>query len=82
MAKTVKACVFLALLCTACATKTVYVPVAAQEPPVIVRPELETDSLKPGDEPVVVLNALRITIKKLQQYALELETALNAYRKK
>lgn len=71
----------LVVLLAGCTT-TEYIQVEPPQPPIIVRPELETDNLKPGDGPDKVISAFRVTIKRLQQYAMELETALEAYRKK
>lgn len=69
------------LLLTGCATKTVYVEVPPKEPPLITRPQLDTDYLKQGSTPGDVIQAHRLTIRKLQQWGIELETALDAYRK-
>jgi hypothetical protein len=57
-----------------------YVKVSQIEPPIIPRPELDTDYLKDGMDAGTVIQAHRLTIKKLQQWGLELESALNAYR--
>ena len=70
----------LALLLTGCAT-TQYVAAPTIEPPVIARPELDVDYLKPGDDAGTVIQAHRLTIKKLQSWGLQLEAALDAYRK-
>ena len=74
--------ILFALMLVGCACKPViqYVKVPPIEPPIITRPDLETDYLKHSDNAGVVLQAHRITIKKLQQWGLELETALDAYR--
>ena len=69
------------LLLSGCATKTIYVEVPPKEPPLITRPQLDTDYLKQGSTPGDVIQAHRLTIKKLQQWGMELETALDAYRK-
>jgi hypothetical protein len=61
-------------------TKTEYIKVPPAEPPVITRPDLDTDYIKSGDDAGTVIQAHRLTIKKLQQWGLELEAALNAYR--
>ena len=63
-----------------CATKVEYVKVPPQEPPVITRPALDTDYLKATDDAGTVIQAHRLTIKKLQGWGLELEAALDAYR--
>ena len=70
---------------TACAApepevRIEYVAVPPKAPPVIERPVLETDYLKDGDLPSIVLQAHRLTIKTLQKYSLELDAALDAYR--
>ena len=82
MGKTITLLLTLVLLTGCGTTKIEYVEVPPKEPPVIVRPVLETDYLKPGDDAGVVLQAHRLTIKKLQQWGMELETALSAYKKK
>lgn len=71
----------LILLASGCAT-TEFVRVAPQEPPVIARPQLEIENLASGDSPARVLQAHRIAILQLQQWGLELEAALGAYRSK
>lgn len=45
------------------------------------RPVLETEALKQGDSPDVVVRAHRLAIKQLQEYAMKLELLLNAYRR-
>lgn len=78
--------VILSALLVGCACnpeiRVEYVKVPPAEPPVITQPVLETDYIKPGDDAGKVLQAHRLTIKMLQQYALELDAALDAYRKK
>lgn len=76
--------IFAAVLLAGCATKTrvEFVPVPPAEPPVIERPALEIERLKAGDEPNIVIQAHRITIKQLMKWGLELEAALDAYRSK
>ena len=71
----------VALMLSACSTVE-YVKVPPVEPPVIARPDLEIDALKPGDSPSVVIQAHRLAIIKLKRYAEELEAALGAYRTK
>ena len=63
-------------------TKIEYVTVDPPEPPAIKRPELPVLSAQPGDDAGTILQLHRETIKVLQSYAKELETALNAYRRK
>lgn len=76
----------IVLLLVGCTTKEIvrieYVKVPPKEPPVIVRPALETEYLKAENDSGMVLQAHRITIKRLQQWGLELEAALDAYRTK
>lgn len=74
--------VFLALSLVGCACDPVikYVYVPPKEPPVIARPALETDNIKPEDDDGTVIQLHRITIKTLQKWGLELEAALDAYR--
>lgn len=67
--------------CSLFQTKTEYITVCP-EPPFIERPELEVLNLKDGDTPDVVIQAHRVTIKKLQKWGLEEEVILNSYRKK
>ena len=71
----------LALLLTGCAT-TQYVAAPTIEPPVIARPELDVDYLKPGDDAGTVIQAHRLTIIRLQGYAKQLEAIIDAYRTK
>ena len=52
------------------------------EPPVVDRPELPVLSLTPDMDAGTVIQLHRETIKRLQAWGLELEAALNAYRKK
>lgn len=66
--------------CSLFQTKTEYITVCP-EPPFIERPELEVLNLKDGDTPDVVIQAHRVTIKKLQKWGLEEEVILNSYRK-
>lgn len=78
------AAVVIAFFLTGCAgpiqTKTEYVSVPVVVPPKIARPKLETDNLKPGDGPDVVVRAYIITIKTLEEYAMEMEVQLNGLR--
>ena len=62
-------------------TKVEYITVCP-EPPFIERPELDVLNLKEGDTPDVVIQAHRLTIKKLQKWGLEEEAILDGYRKK
>lgn len=85
MARTLTAVILLLLTLTGCETfgktKVEYITVCP-EPPFIERPELEVLNLKEGDTPDTVIQAHRITIKKLQKWGLEEETILDGYRKK
>jgi hypothetical protein len=74
----------LILLLAGCAStpQVEYRVIDVPEPPVIQRPELPVLNIKPGDDAGTVLQLHRETIKVLQSFAKELETALNAYRKK
>ena len=74
-------CICIVAFLMGCTTvKTEYVKVPPQEPPVITRPALDTDYLKATDDAGTVIQAHRLTIKKLQGWGLELEAALDAYR--
>ena len=66
--------------CAAPQVKTEYITVPVAPPPVIKRPDLAIDQLKTGDGPDVVIRAYSITIKTLEGYAMELESALGAYK--
>ena len=52
------------------------------EPPVVNRPELPVLSITKDMDPGTVIQLHRETIKRLQAWGLELEAALDAYRKK
>lgn len=52
------------------------------EPPVIERPVLDTDGLNSDMDAGTVIQLHRQTIIKLKAWGLELEKALDAYRKK
>lgn len=67
--------------CSLFQTKTEYITVCP-EAPFIERPELDVLNLKEGDSPDVVIQAHRVTIKKLQKWGLEEEAILDGYRKK
>ena len=43
--------------------------------------ELDVLTLKEGDTPDIVIQAHRVTIKKLQKWGLEQEVLLDGYRK-
>ena len=76
--------IILLLSLTGCSlfqTKTEYINVCP-EPGFIERPELDVLNLKEGDSPDVVIQAHRLTIKKLQKWGLEEEVMLDGYRKK
>ena len=75
--------VILLLSLTGCSlfqTKTEYITVCP-EPPFIERPELDVLQLKAGDTPDTVIQAHRVTIKKLQKWGLEQEVILEGYKK-
>jgi hypothetical protein len=81
------ACIWFWLSLGGCAplkpeVKTEYITVPVAPPPEIKRPTLAIEDLKTGDGPDVVIRAYSITIKTLEGYALQLESALNAYRPK
>ena len=82
MARALLSVILLSLLtgCSLFQTKTEYITVCP-EPPFIERPELEVLNLKDGDTPDVVIQAHRVTIKKLQKWGLEQEVILDGYRK-
>ena len=78
-----KVTLFLCLLLAGCATtKVEYRYLDVPEPPVINRPELPALSATKDMDPGTVIQLHRETIKLLQAWGLELEAALNAYRKK
>jgi hypothetical protein len=52
------------------------------QPPVIERPRLDTEDLNSSMDPGTVIQLHRSTIIKLKAWGLELEKALDAYRKK
>ena len=68
------------LLGGCCTTQVKYVTQKMPEPPQVTRPELDVDNLKEGDGPDRVIQAHRVSIKKLQGYSIELETIINGYR--
>lgn len=73
----------LALTVSGCATPPPQPRVADwPEPPVLNRPELPVLAITKDMDPGTVLQLHRETIKRLQAWGLELEAALNAYRKK
>jgi hypothetical protein len=67
--------------CSLLQPKTEYINVCPA-PPFIERPELDVLNLKEDDTPDIVIQAHRITIKKLQKWGLEEEVILDGYRKK
>lgn len=73
----------LLLLITGCAhqTRIEYVIVEPPEPPVINRPELPVLQASKEMDAGTIIQLHRETIKVLQAWGLELEAALNAYRK-
>lgn len=66
--------------CASRAAKIEYITVCP-EPPFIERPELDVLNLKAGDTPDTVIQAHRVTIKKLQKWGLEQEVILEGYKK-
>lgn len=70
----------LALL-IGCATQPEYRVVDIPEPPVVNRPELPVLTITKDMDPGTIIQLHRETIKRLQAWGLELEAALNAYRK-
>lgn len=77
-------CTFaLALLLVGCAhqPQIEYRTAPIPEPPTINRPELPVLTATKDMDPGTILQLHRETIKVLQAWGLELEAALNAYRK-
>lgn len=77
--KVILLCLFLA----SCATQPQieYRVVDIPEPPRIDRPELPVLSITNDMDAGTIIQLHRETIKRLQAWGLELEAALNAYRK-
>lgn len=71
----------LCLLLTGCAHKETIRVSDWPEPPVINRPELPVLKIEKDMDPGTVIQLHRETIKVLQLWGLELEAALEAYRK-
>ena len=71
------------LLLTGCAhqAQIEYRVAEVPEPPVINRPELPILLATKDMDPGTIIQLHRETIKVLQSWGLELEAALNAYRK-
>ena len=81
MARAIALIIALSLsACQSAQVRTEYIT-SCPVPPVIERPDLDVLNLKDGDGPDVVIQAHRVTIKKLQKWGLEEETVLNGYRK-
>ena len=76
--------ILISLLLVGCAcnpeVRIEYIKVPPKTPPVITRPQLDTDYIKSDADAGTVIQAHRLTIKKLQQWGLELDAAINAYR--
>lgn len=74
---------FLLLVVTGCSSLSPQNIIVAEcpVPPVIERPVLDIDSLKDGDDPGTVIQAHRLSIKRLMKWGIEQETLLNGYRK-
>ena len=74
----------LVLLLAGCAhteTKVEYITVDPPQPPVINRPPLPVLEATKEMDAGTIIQLHRETIKVLQSWGLELEAALNAYRK-
>jgi PBP1b-binding outer membrane lipoprotein LpoB len=74
----------LALLLTGCAapkTQIEYRVADVPEPPVINRPDLPVLTITKDMDPGTIIQLHRETILVLKAWGLELEAALNAYRK-
>jgi len=67
--------------CNSFQTRQDIIQVSCPVPPSIPRPQLETDALKIGDDSGTVIQAHRITIKRLQSWGLEQEAILKGYQK-
>jgi len=75
--------IFLLLLVLGgCATQPEVRVIRPPEPPVIARPELPVLAVSKDMDAGTVLQLHRETIKRLQAWGLELEAALEAYRRK
>jgi len=72
------------LLLTGCASvpQIEYRVAQIPQPPVINRPELPVLLITKDMDPGTIIQLHRETIKVLQSWGLELEAALNSYRKK
>ena len=71
------------LVSTGCATKTTtqYRVLDVPEPPIIARPDLDVLLINSSMDAGTIIQLHRQTIIKLKAWGLELEQALNAYRK-
>ena len=65
--------------CSAFQTKTVVAQLP--EPPTITRPDLESDNLTEDMTIDVLIQAYRVSIIKLKDYAKQLEKTLDTYRR-
>ena len=77
-------CIALILLVIsgcACKPQIEYRVSDIKEPPVIARPNLDVLDINTSMDPGTVIQLHRSTILKLKSWGLELETALDAYRK-
>lgn len=72
----------ICILLAGCASKPEVRVMDWPEPPVINRPELPVLQATPDMDAGTIIQLHRETIKVLQAWGLELEAALNAYRKK
>jgi PBP1b-binding outer membrane lipoprotein LpoB len=78
----VKTILFICLLLVGCATTDPVIRVVdIPEPPTVNRPDLPVLTITKDMDPGMVIQLHRETIKLLQAWGLELEAALNAYRK-
>lgn len=80
----VKSLIFVCLILASCAsaTKIEYRYAELPDPPVIARPELDVLQADPSMSAATIIQLHRSTILKLKSWGLELEKALDVYRKK
>jgi len=83
MVRSIAGALLAALVLTGCASKTTteYRVLDVPEPPVIARPELDVLSINSSMDAGTIIQLHRQTIIRLKAWGLELEQALNAYRK-
>jgi hypothetical protein len=75
------AIILLVISGCACKPKIEYRVADIPEPPVITRPALDVLEINNIMDPGTIIQLHRSTILKLKSWGLELETALDAYRK-